>query len=398
MSEWQHARGFIELALSLEKYVPGYFDFYYGPEEVRTAVESKGKLPLGALSDQADGMLESTRADQTLTAARRIYLCAELGAMQTTLRILQGEKMSYVEETRGLYGLTPRWTDERVFEEAHRTLEELYTGSGSLAERRAQFLEKTVIPPDKIEAVIQECAEDFRSRTRAIIDLPEEETCDFTLVQDQPWSAYNWYLGGYTSRIDLNIDLPVYAGLIPHLIAHESYPGHHTEFTVKEQDLFREKGWLEHSILLTNTPSCVPSEGIAENALEMITTPIEHEDCLQRILDRAGLKEVNGTQILHVMNARRALGKLGINRALMLHVEGATDQEVIDYGVRYGLLSEEQSRKGIEFLKDPLWRAYIPLYALGYELVKAYLGEGEEKVERFRKLIREPITTTQLEA
>ncbi|MBN2556894.1 MAG: hypothetical protein JXA97_13230 [Anaerolineales bacterium] len=36
------------------------------------------------------------------------------------------------------------------------------------------------------------------------------------------------------------------------------------------------------------------------------------------------------------MNARRVLVKVGIHRALLLHVEGASDQEGIDDSVRGG--------------------------------------------------------------
>ena len=49
------------------------------------------------------------------------------------------------------------------------------------------------------------------------------------MVQDQPWSGYNWYLGNGRSRVDLNTDLPIYAYLLTDLLTHEGYPGHHTE-------------------------------------------------------------------------------------------------------------------------------------------------------------------------
>ena len=62
----------------------------------------------------------------------------------------------------------------------------------------------------------------------------------------------------------------------------------------------REGGYLEHSILLSNTPSAVVSEGIAESALEMIATPEDIAQILQSILDQVGLKEVDGAQIYQI--------------------------------------------------------------------------------------------------
>ena len=49
----------------------------------------------------------------------------------------------------------------------------------------------------------------LRLRTMARFPLPEDETFEVHFVKDQPWSGYNWYLGGCRSRIDINTDLPL---------------------------------------------------------------------------------------------------------------------------------------------------------------------------------------------
>jgi hypothetical protein len=386
----------VELALSIDKHLPGYVDAYYGPKEIREHVELKGKVRLEELSSNLNEIIDSTQQDAILTEERREYLTAELKAMQTTLRILKGEEIDIVEESQGLYGLTPIWTEESVFEEAHQALEYMLPGSGPLAERMGSFREKTIVPKESLESIVRNIADYYRRRTVAVIALQEDENCEFSFVQDKTWLAFNWYLGKYLSRIDINIDLPWYAGSLPHIISHETYPGHHTEHAVKEKELYRDGGYLEHSILLSNAPSAVVSEGIAEIALEIIATPEEIAQILQSILEQAGLKEVDGIQIYQINKALRPLKKVDINRVLLLHGEGASDEAVMNYGIRYGLLNEQQSRKSLEFYKDPLWRSYASLYPLGYELVKDYLSRGEDKTERFLRLIREPITTSQL--
>jgi hypothetical protein len=396
MSRWQNAKSFVELALSIDKHLPGYVDAYYGPEEIREAVNAKGKIQLEELSSTLDQIIDSTHQDAILTEERSEYLYAELSAMQTTLSILKGEEIGIVEETQGLYGLTPIWTEESVFEEVHQDLEYLLPGSGPLTERMESFREKTIVPQESLKSIVRNIADDFRHRTVEIIALPEDEALEFSFVQDKPWLAYNWYLGTCLSRIDINIDLPWYAGFLVHVIAHETYPGHHTEHAVKEKELYQEGGYLEHSILLSNAPSAVVSEGIAEIALEIIATPEENAQILQSILEQAGLKEVDGLQIYQIRKARRPLTKVDINRVLLLHGEDASDEEVINYGIRYGLLNEQRSRKWLEFIKDPLWRSYATIYALGYELVQDFISRGEDKTERFLRLIRESITVTQL--
>ena len=54
MSEWEGARIFVELALSIDKHLPGYVDAYFGPEEIRETLDAKGKLPLDELSTTLD--------------------------------------------------------------------------------------------------------------------------------------------------------------------------------------------------------------------------------------------------------------------------------------------------------------------------------------------------------
>ena len=396
MSRWQNAKSFVELALQIDKHLPGYVDAYYGPVEIREPVDAKGKVPLDELSSTLDQIIDSTHQDEKLTEERREYLSAELKAMQTTLRILKGEEIGIVEETQGLYGLTPIWTEESVFEEAHQDLEYLLPGSGPLAERMESFREKTIVPQESLKSIVRNIADDFRHRTLEVIALPEDETLEFSFVQDKPWRAYNHYLGECLSRIDINIDLPWYAFGLPHIIAHETYPGHHTEHAVKEKELYREGGHLEHCVILSNAPSAVISEGIAEIALEIVATPEEIAQILHSILEQAGLKEVDGLQMYQINEAMRPLSKVLINRVLLLHSEDASDDKVVNYGIRYGLLNEQQSRKALEFLKDPLWRSYASLYPLGYELIQDFLSRGEDKTERFLRLIREPMTTSQL--
>jgi len=396
MSKWKNAKSFVELALSIDKHLPGYVDSYFGPAEIKESVDAKGKLPLQELSSTLDQIVDSTHQDATLTEARRKYLSVELKAMHTTLRILNGDELDIIEETQGLYGLTPTWTEEHVFEEAHQRLEDLLPGSGPLAERMEKFRDKTIVPNENIESIVTSMADDFRKRTAEIITLPEGEHCEYSLVRDKPWGGYNWYLGNYASRVEVNTDLPTYAGFLPHLVTHEAYPGHHTEHAMKEKILYRDEGHLEYCILPSNTPIAVISEGIAENALEIIATPDEIIQIYQSILEQTGLKEVDGSQIYQINQAAVPLRKVGINCILLLHGKGASDEEIMKYRLQYALTNVQEARKTLEFYKDPLWRSYGFLYPMGYELVHNYVNKGKDKIEQFVRLLQEPVTTSQL--
>ncbi len=115
--------------------------------------------------------------------------------MRTTLRLLQGETMEFVEEVQRLYGITPVWTDETHFEAAHQVLDDLLPGDGPLADRLQSFREQVQVSAERAASLIERLAADLGARTRQRFDLPAGRGCTFEFVTDQPWTAYNWYLG-----------------------------------------------------------------------------------------------------------------------------------------------------------------------------------------------------------
>src|SRR5205823_10548259 len=92
-------------------------------------------------------------------------------------------------------------------------------------------------------------------------------------VRDRPWAGFNYDLGGLRSRVAINVDLPVLTPTLAHLVAHESYPGHHTEHTRKEVGLVRRRRQLEETILLVGTPQCLLAEGLADLGIEIVVGP-----------------------------------------------------------------------------------------------------------------------------
>jgi len=94
------------------------------------------------------------------------------------------------------------------------------------------------------------------------------------VVTDKPWSGFNYYLGDYRSTVAVNADLKQQMSNLPRLVAHESYPGHHTEHCRKEAGLVAGLGQLEQTIFLVNTPQCLMAEGLGDLAL---TAPFDLE-------------------------------------------------------------------------------------------------------------------------
>src|SRR5947209_7075560 len=79
-------------------------------------------------------------------------------------------------------------------------------------------------------------------RTQAFVELARGEEVELALVTDKVYGGDNWYLGNFRSHVDVNTDLPTNMGWLMGLICHECYAGHHTEFVLKEQRLYQERG------------------------------------------------------------------------------------------------------------------------------------------------------------
>jgi len=69
----------------------------------------------------------------------------------------------------------------------------------------------------------------LRRRTAGLVELPAAEELVVEEARNEPWAAFNYYLGGLRSRFVVNADTLTTASDLVTLAAREAYPGHHTE-------------------------------------------------------------------------------------------------------------------------------------------------------------------------
>jgi hypothetical protein len=280
---------------------------------------------------------------------------------------------------------------EDELQAAHRALDQALPGRGPVAQRYIEWREAHVVPVDKLEGAINSLAEDFRARADALFGLPDGERIDFELVTDKPWSGFNYYLGDFRSRVAVNVDLPVLSLSLGHLVAHEAYPGHHTEGCLKEVGLVRRRRQLEQTIFLVGTPACLLAEGLADLGLEVVAGH-RPEPVVADHMRSAGIlydADVAGA----VAEAAEVLASVRGNAALLLHEDGRSADEVISYVERWSLLPRPRAEKAVSFLLDPTWRAYITCYVEGLPLCRQFVA-GDPA--RFRRLLIEQLTPDQL--
>ncbi len=388
-------RAYLLLALNLERHFEGFVDAYFGPPELKAQAQAGEPRPLDALADDARQLVAAVEASD-YDPQRHDFLWRQARAMAAVVRNLSGPQLGFVEEVELYFDITPEMTDEAIFAAAHAELDRLLPGDGALLDRVVAWRKRLEMAPDRILPVFELARQETRRRTRALFDLPDGEELSLHLVKDQPWAAYNWYLGNYRSRIELNTDLPVRASSAVPLLAHEAYAGHHTEHAIKEAVLYRTQGRAEHCIQLLLAPECVLSEGIADSALDVIWDRADRAAFLRdELYPAAGLPDIDVGLQMQIERAGEALRGVGDNAALLLHRDGRPADEVQRYEERWGLRTPREAAQSMKFMQNPLFRSYIFNYAMGKDLLAPLLA-GPAAVANFGRLLSEPFTPSQI--
>jgi hypothetical protein len=383
---------YLSLGLSLGRHIDGMVDAYFGPPEL---LERTTTQPPALLAEEARQLLAELEHSD-LDATRRRWIAAQARGLHTTARRLAGDAIGYAEEVEACYGVRPTWEDEDAFSEAHRRLDAVLPGDGPIGERLITWREAQAVPVELLERAVVSLAEDLRERTAHSFGLPDGEHVDFDLTTDKPWSGFNYYLGDLRSRVSINTDLPVLSTNLAHLVAHEAYPGHHTEHSRKEAGLVRKRRWLEETILLVGTPQCLIAEGLADLAIEVAVSPDPYEQATFTAAHLRPLGVAYDAEVAaEVAVASDGMSKVRGNVGLLLHEHGGDVDDAVAYLERWALLPRNRAAKAVEFLTDETWRAYMSCYVEGLPLCRAYVG-GD--VSRFERLITEQLVPDDLAA
>lgn len=401
------ARDYLLLALRLDQHVPGTVDGYFGPADLKARVDMEQLRPPARLADDA-ATLRARLSTEVPEPDRRHWLELQLVAIETQARALAGTPLPYLEHVTRCFAYQPVRRPESRFAAAAAGIDTALPGPGTLAQRLEAFDARWTVPPDRVPAVVDVLVRRYRERAATLFGLPEGEDLRVSLVRNQPWSGYNWYDGGYRSRVDLNLDLPIRLPGLVGTVAHETYPGHHLEHARKERALVEGLGRLEASILLINTPECLISEGLANLGRDFAVPPAEREALLVELAGPAGLALARDPVALReaaarepaIADLRAVLDETRVNAALMFHADGVPRAEVLAYLVDVGRFEPATAAKRLEFIEHPLWRTYVFVYSEGEALLRRWLGVVPEadRAARFGRLLREPLTPPAVEA
>jgi hypothetical protein len=380
---------YIELGLRLGRHQDGLVDSYYGPVEIKERIDAEELRDPGSLAEDAARLRDLLDG---LDDDRRRWLQAQLVGIETAARKLGGAEIPFEEEVELYYGVPPHRTPESEFEATHEAIDALLPGNGSLEERYRVWREDDAIPADRLAEVISRLNVALQERAAGLVGLPEGESVEYEYVSGKPWTAFNYYRGDLQSRIEVNTDVATVPDAVVEWVAHETYPGHHTEHAWKEQLLTRT-GRLEETIVLIPTPQSVLSEGIATIAAE-IALGDERPGFTASSVEGVGVR-YDPELSRAVLEANKPFAGVATNAALLLHVDGASVDEAREYVMKWALASEKRAGHVIGFINDPMWRSYITTYPNGYKLCGDFVA-GD--IGRFKRLLTEQLTPADLSA
>ncbi len=390
-------RRYIFLCVALGERDPDSLDFYYGPSSwVATAHAQPPKLAdIGASALRLRDDVQRLSPSGDDERRRQAFLSRQLQAIRTRADLLSGRKLTFNEENKAFFDLESVERVESPQERQIRAeLASLLGGADDLAGRYEKFDAKFLVSPERVPAVMNKAFQACELATTAHLALPPAQHFSVEYVHDRPWSGFSYYLGRYTSKIEINLDLRLTVDRALQLACHEAYPGHHTLTTLQDAELVQKKHWFEMTVQPTFSPQSLVSEGLATYAVEMAFSDAERERIERdQLFPLAGLRPNDAQKYIKVERLVDRLhpaelavasdyldGKLEFvragsalqDRALMTHTEAT-----------------------LKYLNE--YRSYVVTYTKGRDMVESYLRSHEgqrdsahERWRSFRSLILNP--------
>ncbi len=293
---------------------------------------------------------------------RRDYLMGETRSLETVVRWINGDVTDFLELARQLFHIRARRFSERELERAVDAVHEATCrlGEGSLLERVDRLMKADEISGEALRQAIEidlqqktnQVAQLFRERVYS--EMGESVTDNGVLyqtVRDQPWSGYNYFKGDFRSVNQFNLDRPMNRNSLLSVVYHEYE--HHVNNLWREK-LYREKGYIELSIVPLHTGRCVISEGCADTAREFLGVADESPQ----------------VQALECVYHLRRM--VMVNTAILLNQEGCSIGEEVDYMCQKGLRTPESARSSLAFIMPTtaegrlnIWAPYVFTYLFG---------------------------------
>jgi hypothetical protein len=392
---------FLKLALRISKHIKGYVDFYIGPQRIRKIVDNESKTSPNKLLKDCKSLLNQLWK-QGYDKKREIYLKKLLIAMETSIERIIGTEIPFKELFLRFYDIELKPTSETELYNLKEEFNNAYRGSGTLKEIMEDLRTRRKVPAYKVYDFFKKALSIVKSKTIELFKnlLPQEENIVIELDESKnndkvKWSYYNWYLGNFCSRIQINPNYNIFWTNLLSSAAHEGYPGHHMEFVIKEHSLCNDLMQFEHLILLLNSPKLIISEGIARLAINVLfsyenNAEISIEEfCLEK--EKEDPIEIIAKQL----SIKKKIDFIWQNIGYYALIEEWSKTKLFRYADRYEFFSSENIKNQIALLSNPVYSTTTFSYNLGSNLIMNKFGEFPAIIN-FKYLLKNPVLPSDL--
>jgi len=393
------ARAYVRLALRLDRVVPGVLDAHLGDPADASRVAAEPVPRPTDLVRETDRL----RADLATgpRTSRTAFLDAQLRACRVLAERAGGHEVGFVDEVERCFGVRIGRGEPDRYREAHRDLDALIGGSGPLHERLAAVRDRDRLVPDHLPAALTAAVRALRERTAGTVGLPPGEDVTLEVVGTAPWSGFSRWVGPRRSTITVNGGIGHRVTHLPLLVAHEAYPGHHTEHCRVAAARAAGEGRPEREVFLARTPQSLVAEGAAELGLETVVGAGWGRWNAEVLADAGVPVDPERAAVGEAVEAVMArLAPVRQDAALMLHAEHRPDADVVAHLRRWLLVDEARARRMLEFLAHPRWRTHTTTYVEGVRLLRPWLtgpGDGVAAVTaRLARVLDDPPTPEEL--
>lgn len=166
-----------------------------------------------------------------------------------------------------------------------------------------------------------------------------------------------------------------------------------------EEELIKNKGWIEFNLYPLFSPYGLIAEGSAEYGVGLAFENDEKGKFEQETLyPLAGIDTENAGKLAQLNDLLRELKYSRIAIA-KLYLDGEiTRQEAIKQTVKYSLVSTERAKSSVKFIEQ--YRAYVLNYTIGEDLIAAYIDRNSkthaERWAQFKQLLTQLSTASDL--
>jgi hypothetical protein len=359
-------------------------DAYFGPREF-----SPEKMRQVLAPDKLISNLERLidRAKEIDDRLERAVIVTDLQSMKTVVKWLSGDNIPYVHLVKGIFGIVPSKFSQAEIRKAQERVQDASTDlpGSDISEKIARWREESKISGEVLRKMIET---EIAQRTQEIEELFEKQVFRnlsvkiknngviYKAVRGEPWNAYNYYQGDYTSVNAINLDRTFNKYRLVAVLCHEYE--HHIA-NVFTEHYYRKTKALDMSVALLHTKRNIINEGTA--------------DCAREFLD---LMPTEYGELLESLGTLQSM--IGLNAAYMLNVENVNDEQAAEYISSEGLfLPIEDAKRSLNFSKPTnsdgkpnLFKPYIYTYYFGrrdYVLPTFQKAQEKGKLNEFFRIL-----------